>query len=139
VLTKRSAEIAGLPELVEKLNSMAEAVESDRVYALLMRGANMLAHDAQDNAPYDEGRTEGIHLRDAIFASEGDPSKDRRGPTVIAGVNTKKAPHAPLVERGTSKMPAQPFWRTSITATRPAIAHTYAEGVKEIIEDAAKK
>ena len=77
-----------------------------------------------------------VHLRDAIFAAEGDPSKDKRGPTVLAGVDTRKAPHASMVERGTSKTPARPFWRPAITKTRHVIAKIYADGLKKIIEKA---
>jgi HK97 gp10 family phage protein len=133
VLTKRANEIAGLPELFNQLNDLGDAVEEDDVYKVLMHGAFVLRDEAKDLAPYDPKRKKGTHLRDAIFATEGDPSKDPRGPNVIAGVNKKLAPHAGLVERGTSKMPARPYWRPAVNATRPAIAEILAGGIRDII------
>ena len=141
VLTKRSAALEGLPELADKLSDILEAIDSDDVYELLMDGAKTLRDEAKDLAPFGATRKRGVHLRDAIFAAEGDPSKDARGPNVIAGVNRRAdrgAPHAHLVERGTARMPARPFWRPAIAATRPAIANIYSAGLRRIISDAAK-
>lgn len=138
VLSKGASNVAGLPELFRKLSDLGEAVESDDVYKVLMHGAFVLRDEAKDLAPYDPARKSGTHLRDAIFAAEGDPSKDKRGPNVIAGVNSRLAPHAVLIEKGTSRMPAQPFWRPAITTVRGAVANIYAEGLKKIIAKVVK-
>lgn len=146
VLTKKSKAIEGLDDLVRKFNQMGlGASESDQVYDVLLHGARVLRDEAKDLVAVDpnhDERKSGPHIRDVIFAAEGDPSKDPRGPNVIAGVsqrNLKPRNRAVLLERGTSRTKAQPFWRPALAATRPAIANILASGLKKIIEDAAIK
>jgi len=72
-------------------------------------------------------------LRSAIFASQGKPEKWPKGPSVIVGVNAKKAPHGHLIEFGTARAPAHPFLRPAVRAVRPMTARIMAEIVQRKI------
>lgn len=138
VITEKYLHSEGFPQLLENLAVIRSFVDDDDVIDLLMdEGAQPLRDEARRNAPYDPKRKKGVHLRDAIFASEGDVNRDPRGPTVLAGVNTNwrkgGAPHAHLIERGTFKMRSRPFWRPSVVKLRPVIAGAYAAGLRQLM------
>lgn len=137
---KGSKTIQGLAPLVAKLNALGDAVESDQVYSVLLHGARVARDEVKDlvvvGKRHDEPR-QGPHIRDVIFAAEGDPSKDPRGPNVLVGVASRRLKprnRALMLERGTSKMPAQPFWRPGIQAARPPVYSILRDGIAMIIE-----
>jgi len=101
----------------------------------LIKPAYVIRDEAKDLCPYNPKRKEGIHLRDAIFATKG--PDDKKG--VIVGVNLKKAPHGILVEKGTSRMQAHPYFRPAVTATRPLVANMISGDMKKLIEGMANK
>lgn len=142
LLSPKAAKVAGLPELYEKLNALGEDLEGDEVNELLLKCANVAKDEVRSMAPYAvrEGNREAkrrgerwLHIRDAVYASLGDQSKDKRGPSAIVGMRGKNAPQAYWIEKGTSRMPAQPFFRPAIAAVRPQIASMLADGLKSII------
>lgn len=136
VLTKKWVNSSGIPEFVKKMNAMGESVESEEIFEALMKGAFRLRDNAKARAPYQSVRAhpEGwLHIRDVIFAARGKPEKDRKGPTVIAGVNARKAPQAFWIEKGTYKMAARPFWRPAVAQSRPQIAAQLREDLQTIL------
>lgn len=73
-----------------------------------------------------------LHLVDAVFAAEG--KKDH--PSVIVGVDRKKAPHAHLVEfghGGPHPAPAHPFLRPALTAFKRAAVDLMGREIKQRI------
>jgi hypothetical protein len=91
------------------------------------------------------------HLRDLIFATKGKRYKGfggaifnkLNGPSVIAGVDLKRAPHAHLVEyghiavtregRGVAQVPAYPFLRPAVASVRWAIVQIIESALKRLL------
>lgn len=136
---KGSKKIVGLAPLIAKLNALGDAVEADQVYSLLLHGARVARDEVKDLVPYGARHNEarqGPHVRDVIFASEGDPSKDKKGPNVLVGVASRKLKprnRAVMLERGTSKTRAQPFFRPGIQAARAPVYSILRDGMQAII------
>jgi len=145
IITKKYATINGIPELVRQLNEMAGQIDGNEALAALLEGATYLRDEARSTVVVGKNhddRRQGIHVRAAIFASEGDQSKYKNGPSAIAGVSGRPLlPHnrAVLLERGTSKTPAQPFWRPSLLAARGQIASIIAARLRTILAGAGVK
>jgi HK97 gp10 family phage protein len=89
------------------------------------------------------------HLRDLIFATKGKKYKGfggaifnkLNGPSVIAGIDLKRAPHAHLVEYGhggTSPAPAYPFLRPAVASVRWAIVQIIESALKRLLAPFSK-
>jgi len=136
----------GVPQMKALFLQMAEAIgpdglgtARDQLKDALMPPAMTIRDEAKDLAPRYEGKLPSGQpaagtLREAIRVSKG--PEDRPG--VVVWVDFHKAPYAGFVERGTSKMPAQPFFRPAVIATRPLVANMIADGLKKLIEEQAK-
>ena len=72
-------------------------------------------------------------LRNAIKAA---PAKEL--PAAYAWVSRSEAPYANVVERGSSRMPAQPFFRPAVASVRQGAAGMMAPGVKNVVIGAAR-
>jgi HK97 gp10 family phage protein len=134
---RKAFAIEGFKELQDKFAAVIDAPSAKEAKQLYYEQGRILRNQARENAPYDPGRKKGTHLKDAIFVSAGPEEK----PDVLVGVRYKApgAPHAHLVEFGTSKMPANPFFRKAIAQAGPTIASNIKSGLIQIIEKAAKK
>jgi HK97 gp10 family phage protein len=123
--------IEGLKEIQDKLKTKIDDVTGQKVKDLVYENGVILRDRARANAPYDPGRKKGTHLRDAIFVSRGDPDKA----DVLVGVRYRVpgAPHAHLVEYGTSKMQARPFFRPAMAQTGQQIASNIKTGLLKIL------
>ena len=127
----------GVPQMKKMFNDMALALGPDgmgtareQLKDVLLVPAQVIRDEAKDLVPVRTG-----NLRDSIYAAKG-PS-DKRG--VIVGVDGRKAPYGRFVERGTSRMPAQPYFRPAMAATRPLVANLIADGLKPLLEGMAAK
>jgi HK97 gp10 family phage protein len=145
-LAKLQEQMAGLMEFGENGGS-ANRATGQEVKRIYMGAALLLRDEARSRAPIlkseVKGHVPGL-LKKAIFAAYGEPTK----PSVLVGVNYKIAPHAWLVEFGTSQRstksgkstgigPAQPFMRPALTAVRSKCVAIIAEGLRGLIEKAA--
>mgnify|MGYP001609833769 CR=1 FL=1 len=138
-LGKKYPKIVGLEELVGVFNALGAQVEEDKVYDVLMDAGDVVKDEVRSRAPYNPKRKKGTHLRDAVFVSEGDPSKWPGGPNILVGVSAKKAPHRHLVEYGTAKMAAKPYWRPGMRAAQEGVARTLKAGIGKLIDQVAAK
>lgn len=161
ILTKHSKEVEGLPELFDKLDSLAGVVELDEIINdVLMPAAEIGRDEIKSRAPVgDEPHSEGWEkIRDATFAAKGDPAKDRKGPSVIFGVNAHKAPQAIWIEYGFrhigwpekgktlrnfpdqkfTVIPPQPFFRPARSFVRPLLAESIKTDLSALIDKAVK-
>lgn len=140
-VTKRGAELAGLPELHAKMALIIDRVTGQRIKQVWMKAALVLRDKAVSLAPIIKiprrnprpWQVPGT-LKASIYAAYGDPEK----PNVLVGVNYKKAPQAHWIEYGTKSIPPQPYMRPALTATRAEMTAIIAEGTREVIEEAAK-
>jgi len=127
----------GVPEMKKLFNEFAIALGPDgmgtaraELKDILLKPAMVIRDESKDLVPVRTG-----NLRAAIYATKG--PDDKRG--VIVGVAGKKAPYAGYVERGTSKMPASPYFRPAIIAVRPLIANMISGDMKTLLEGMANK
>ena len=122
----------GVDEMKRLFNQFAVALgpdsmgtARDKLKGAMMRAAVVIRDEAKDLAPSRTGA-----LRNSIIATKGPDNK----PGVVVMVLRY---YGRFIERGTSKMTAQPFFRPAIAATRPMVANLIAEGLKPIIEEMA--
>lgn len=129
---RQALRIDGLEAIQSKLGTIMNAIVGKEAKQVYMEAGLILRNQARTNAPVRTGR-----LRNAIFAGMGDPNK----PNVLVGVSyggkgrPTGAPHAHLVEYGSSRWPGgHPYFRPAITQSGPRIGATIKEGLQAIIE-----
>jgi len=120
--------VRGQKELLKELEQLAGKVKGEEIVSMLMDAGGAIADEARVRVPVRTGL-----LKSAIFVGRGDPFKDERGPSILVGVSSKRAPHYRLVELGTKYMPANPFFRNSVAAKKGAVGERIAAGVKALI------
>lgn len=137
----KAFKVEGLAELQANVNKIIKRTSAEKLKEVFLHGAKVVRDEAKELAPVRTSKLQRLPppgvLKAAIFAAPGDPRKS----DALAGVSMKSAakggaPHAMLVEYGTSKMEPQPFMRPAIAAARPAVARIIADGIREAIEDA---
>lgn len=131
--------IEGLKEIQDRLSKILNETTGREAKRVYLGGGIILRDQVRRNAPYDPKRKKGVHLRDAIFAAAGPEDI----PNVLVGVRIGRryqggAPHAWLVEYGSSRSRAQPYFRPALTQTGPKIGRTIKDGLLEIIAKHAR-
>ena len=122
----KAFQLEGVEEIrrnVGKILTKARAKDVKRIY---MRAAMVLRNEARDLAPARSGR-----LKSAIFAAYGNPDKQ----SVLVGVNYRIAPHAHIVEFGSSHAPPHAYMRPAMTYTRSMVVRLIKEGFLQMLED----
>ncbi len=130
---KMSVDIKGLDELERRIKSLRSALEAKEVEGILVEGARIIRDDAKRRAPL--GPTG--NLRRGVKAKKG----KRRGKmysTAFAAMDWKVAPHAYLVEYGTSKMRARPYFRPAIDSMKDQVRQTVQAGVDKLLQEAIR-
>lgn len=133
--SQKAFKLEGIPEMKKTLlgirktlNKEGNAALNQMLIEALLVPAGFIADEARDLVPVKTG-----NLRDAIITGEG------KGASAWAAVMFKKAPYAGFVEKGTSKTPAQPYFRPAVAAVRPTAARVLAEKLPPIIALAAQE
>ncbi len=128
----KAVRLEGMAELQEKISQIIDRATGKDVKKIHMGAALVLRDEARDLAPVlqkpKKGRVAGL-LRSAIFAAYGKDSVS----DVLVGVNYKIAPHAHWLEFGNVRIPAQPYMRPAITATRSKVVAVIAEGYRKLL------
>lgn len=118
-----------LAALRQKLGEASERVENHGLKA----GGQIMAEAMIEKAPYDDDKTEGVHIKDDIKVS-GVRRKDGIK-FVVIGPGRKTGWRAHFPEFGTSKMPAQPYVYPAFHETKglalQKIADEYRRGLEE--------
>lgn len=143
-----SIEVEGLKEADMMLRAAGDAFAAKRIKEILMPVAEYIRDRAKGLV--NRSRTndlDHIHLRDAIFAVPG--KKD--DPSVVVGVDRKKAPHAHLVEFGHvnwtggrrrnmkgqkagKRVPPHPYMRPAGDSAKGRMIDTAAAAIRQIVE-----
>lgn len=113
----------------DNVAALIDQVRAEKLKSVFLKAGTILRDRARTNAPYRTGK-----LRSAIFVDEGKPQL----PNVLVGVNLRRAPHAYLVENGTSKAKPKPYFRTAITTERQNMAKVIFDGLVDSITKAIK-
>jgi HK97 gp10 family phage protein len=148
----------GQREVQRLFQDASQAFNPDLIQDAILPAAKIIRDDAKRRVRRGPGtRSSGgprEHLRDLIFATKG----KRRDPSVIAGVNQRKAPHAHLVEFGTqphiirpkdkqylffkgifarfAQHPGsvkKPFFRPAIRSKRGQVIEAITEGLRKLL------
>ncbi len=129
---KPTFRIEGVAQLAAQLGKVGKSLGGSGLEATFLKQANVIASDAQRRAPLLTGA-----LKKSIIAR----MLDKRGNNpraAIAAVDRKKAPHAHLVEFGTSKMAAHPYFRPAVDANLSGAAKAVETDLRKSVEGAAK-
>jgi HK97 gp10 family phage protein len=130
----QSSGFVGQREVIAKLKEVINATNAREVKQVYYEAGTILRDQIRANAPYDPKRKSGTHLRDAVFVDEGRED----APDVLVGVNYRKAPHAHLVEFGSVKTAAKPYFRPAISQSIPRITQKIKDGLLAVIAKAVK-
>lgn len=133
-------EVLGLDAAYDKLDAILNRVSAEGLKEHFLGAAQFLRDRIRDSAPIRMtrlGRKPAPgQLRRAIFAARGRSDK----PDALVGVNRKirggvpVAPHGRLLEYGTSKMSARPFFRPAVNTYRSAVSRMVADAIAKTIE-----
>ena len=123
--------IEGILETANKLKQISNCLKGKAMGDTLLKQAQVIAEDASDRAPL--GPT-GNLKRSPIAKLL--PAKANYPIIAIAGIDRKITPHAHLIEFGTSKMSARPFFRPAVDAHRGKVVDNIKDGAKSIVEKA---
>jgi len=122
--------IQGMEQL--KANSEKLAKEARKAAsASVLRQAEMVRDAIRTKAP--QGPT-GNLKRSAIAKLM--PEKGEYPPIAIAGIDRRIAPHAGIVEFGSSRAPAHPYFRPAVDETKDKVKENLKNDIKQGIERA---
>ncbi len=138
--------LEGTEDLQKQFNELTKRLSADEVEPLFLEGATTVADAARANAP--KGPTG--NLKEGIIAKLLRRYKDHPA-AAIAAINYKKAPHAGLVEYGTSEriggekskryagrrfgiMPRHPFFRPAWDTNKDSVLETILSKLKSKVE-----
>ena len=129
-----------IEELNRAVNDLISGLAPANVEPLLMSAADIVTQEVQRNIDRQfnvvTGRLAGSPVTKQL------PRWDQHNPaTAIAAIDRTHAagaPHAHLLERGTSRMRARPFFRPAIDASRYAVVDTVATGVARLVQEAVR-
>lgn len=132
--------LEGLPELNRAVDNLINGLAPDAVEPLLLSAADVITQQVQSNIDRQftvrTGRLAGSPLTRQL------DRWDRKEPaTAISAIDRSHAggaPHAHLLERGTSRMAAQPFFRPAVDAKRFEVVDIVAAGVAQMVEGAVR-
>lgn len=126
--------IEGLEEAIKRTQALTGALEVSKVERVLMRGARIVAEEAERRI----GRQ--FKVKTGNLGDSTRKKKRRRHNDNVAGafaaIDRKVAPHAHLLEFGTSKMAAKPFFRPSVDATREQVKDEVEAGLRDLLKGA---
>ena len=118
--------ISGQKELREQLLRKIPAAAKAAIQASLEKSAEEMASTARALAPVDDG-----DLRSSIRTETGDL-------TVRVRAGGGRAWYAPLVEYGTRRMAARPFWWPAWRMMRRRIRNRIARDLNKALKDALR-
>jgi len=136
------AQVEGMQELYKKLNALAKSMETGRVEAALLRGAEELRDAAREKAPV--GPTG--NLRDRIKAFQ----LPKRGDNPRSAECQSSAQHDHFIEFGTSEryqkttgrytgsMERKPFFRPAIDENKERVYNEIVSEMRQAVEDSVK-
>jgi hypothetical protein len=95
-----SIEMKGFDELLLKTDKLLEKLPKER-RIFHEKAGDLILTNVKDNTPYDEDRTEGSHLKEAMYVKIGSKGGYAAVKADYSGrVTGHRAPHAHLVEEG---------------------------------------
>lgn len=141
--------LEGRQETMDALQKVKRLVNSEAVQDVLIVPARLIRDVAKRFVRRGlKAKAPGyMHLQDAIFATKGRRAKGAMidlatsiygepGPSVIVGVDRKRAPHAHLIEYGhggRAPAPAHPYMRPAVDSTRSGVVQMVESGLRRLL------
>ncbi len=115
-------------EVEEAIKKLAKQLGPEQVEPVLFDAAGIITEESRRRAPVEDGTLRDAHVtRQMDRGSYGGPAPS------IAAIDRKKAPHAHLVEDGTSKMPATPYFRPAVDTSKGKVAKAIESGLRRLV------
>lgn len=130
-------ELEGVVELDRKLQALAKSVGPDAVEPVIFEGAEMVTAEVQTNV--NAIRKVTGNLRRSPVTRMMDRREGGNPRPSISAIDRAIAPHAHFVETGSGRGPQQPFFRPAWDTTRPRVKKYIADGLKRLVEEAARR
>ena len=130
----KKVELIGMAELERNLKKLGASIYTKEAKAVYTQAGHVIRKWARYFAPYDKTRKKGTHLRDAILVSPG----PMVFPNVLVTVRYRRpgAPHAHLIEFGTSRAAPHPYMRPAAATGAQEVADVIRKGLLPVIVDA---
>lgn len=131
-----TVQVTGIDRALKNIARLAGSMNAPAAKRVYVKAAWRVALRASYLAPYDSKRKKGTHLRDAILVSPGPLFYSN----ALVGVRYRRpgAPHAHLVEFGTTRMQARPFMRPAAVSTAGEVQVVLREGLEQVIASTVK-
>jgi HK97 gp10 family phage protein len=151
-----SITLIGAEEAKRMLQKAQGVVNSEAAQDAILPAAKLIRDTAKRLVVLGPGKTKNgqprKHLRELIFATKGKRATGITGglaraiygdasPSVIVGIDLKKAPHAHLVEfghAGPNPAPAHPFLRPAADSCRPLVKQIIENNLRALLAQFSK-
>jgi len=130
-------DVVGLPNALQNLARVAASVNTPAAKKVYIEAGWRVAVWARYYAPFDSSRgKKGAHLRDSILVTPG----PLLWTDVLVTVRYKRpgAPHAHLIEFGTSKFGGHPFMRPAVATAAKEVEAILRKGLLQVIAAAPR-
>lgn len=135
-MARSSVRLEGFGELQAQLTALQNCASPDEIEEIELEGAEIMADKVREKVPV---RT-GLLKRNVITKILRRYAWNRAAPAIVAMNEHPQlgAPHAHLIEFGTVKMAARPFFRPGVIESQDAAIARIQERIAEKIEQAAR-
>ena len=124
--------IDGLKDLEKDFKRLTKGFKPEEVKEVDMDSAQIIRDEAERRAPH--GPTGNLKKSNVVKPLD----RNKKRPSAIAAVDRKVAPHAHFVEKGTSKMPARPFFEPAVAAVGEKAAEHFRNSLEKMVDKAVK-
>ena len=131
-----SIKVEGVKELKLALDKLGEEIK-DKLQPALHKGAEIVAQKATSNIERNTEPKTGRLSRSMVVKDM--PYKDSMPLISIAAVDRKIAPHAHLIEFGTTKMSARPFLRPALQSSQKEVEELIENTIEEVVNKAGSE
>lgn len=131
-----SIKIEGVEEVRLAIDKLGEEIK-DKLQPALHKGAEIVAQKATSNIERNTEPKTGRLSRSMVVKDM--PYKDSMPLISIAAVDRKIAPHAHLIEFGTTKMSARPFLRPALQSSQKEVEELIENTIEEVVNKAGSE
>ena len=129
---KVNIKIDGLKELEKDFKRLTKCFKPEEIKKVAVDSAEIIRADAARRAPL--GPTGNLKKSNIVKTLD----RNKKRPSAIAAVDRKVAPHAHLLEFGTAKMSAKPFFRPAVESQGDKAASKFRDSLEKLVKEAVK-
>ena len=129
---RKATRIEGLDDLQKDLVKLG-SIAGKPIIPVLVEAGQVVKKGVESRVKVRTGL-----LKSAVFLDASDPFHDPKGPSVLVGVNHRRAPHAFIIEFGSHKQQPQPYFRPGVQASRGPVQRVLVDGLNEALRKIAR-